>query len=221
MRSEDRKLSSSSNASVRNPFRQFLSKCRVGLHRISKEVLDSDSVEECGTVNGLFDHEDRKKSRTEERRSEERNSSTSVTLNREMPLTDEEDNEIERDSNEDCCPSGSSGSDPQTFATYDAVEECVKLRSKLGEPFVQAEQIWQKRRELWCKPTGEAEQLTAVENRDRFEEIAPRHYVRVYRKLVVEGVPLKRAINLQDAIKVINAGWVETQKWDRAAKGLA
>ncbi|CEP61611.1 Gag1p LALA0_S03e06810g [Lachancea lanzarotensis] len=231
MRSESRKISLSSNGSTttKNPFKHFINRFRVGLHQFSKEALDSDSVEDFESVNGLFDSEDRKKSEMEEqehqeqRGSEERNSSTSITLNREIALTDEEDDEdeIEQDSNDENGSGCTSRRDQQTFATYNAVEECVKLRSKLGEPFVQADRIWRRRRELWCQTTENAEFGVAAKNRKRFDEIAPRHYVRVYRKLVVDGVPLKRALNLQDAIRIINAGWVETQKWERASKGLA
>ncbi|SCU97504.1 LAFA_0G11760g1_1 [Lachancea sp. 'fantastica'] len=225
MSSEGPKISSGSTK--KNPLKQLFNKFRVGLHQFSREALESDSVEEVGSVNELFDSgNNRGKSgavQQEQRRSEERNSSTSVTLNREIALTDEDedDDELERDSNGEEGSGDAGRKDQQTFATYNAVEECVKLRSKFGEPFVQADRIWRRRRELWCKPTDNAQLAVAARNRERFEEIAPRHYVRVYRKLVVDGVPLKRALNLQDAVRVINAGWVETQKWERAAKGLA
>ncbi|SCV04701.1 LANO_0G11826g1_1 [Lachancea nothofagi CBS 11611] len=210
---------SSSNIPLKSSIRHFLQKCRVGLHKISREALDSDSAEESSNVNGLFEA-DPKRQGLRERVSEERNSSTSVTLTRELRLTDEEDDELEPDSM-DNSENDPSAKELQTFATYDAVQECAKLRSKVGEPFAQGDQIWQRRRELWVKPTEDAQPKLAERNREKFNEIAPRHYARIYRKLVVESIALKRSLNLQDAIKVINAGWVETQKWERAANGLA
>ncbi|SCU98464.1 LADA_0H13190g1_1 [Lachancea dasiensis] len=213
--------STSATTSVKSSIRQFLHKCRTGLHRISKEALESDSEEDEGHLEGLFDSDAKDSGvRGFSRISEERNSSTSVPLTREMRLTDDEEED------EDCNSSADSSSGPSSrevasFSKYDAVHECAKLRSRVGEPFVQADQIWRRRRDLWCKPVQGDHDRVARDARECFSELSPRHYVRVYRKLVVEGLPLKRALNLQDAIKVINAGWVETNKWERAASGLA
>ncbi|CUS20238.1 LAQU0S01e02124g1_1 [Lachancea quebecensis] len=211
------KARKSSGSPLGGSIRQFLHKCKVGLHKMSKEALESESSEEYNTVNGLFDTGP-SKGTTRERVSEERNSSTSVTLTREMPLTDEED---ELDSEFEGPDESARVKDVQTFATFDVVQECAKLRAATGEPFVRAEEVWRRRRELWVAGTNSAYLETAEKNREVFKEIAPRQYVRIYRKLVVDGAPLKRPLNLQDAMQVVNAGWIETQKWERAAKGLA
>lgn len=211
------KARKSSSSPLGGSIRQFLHRCKVGLHKMSKEALDTESSEEYNTVNGLFDTGP-SKGASQERTSEERNSSTSVTLTREMPLTDEED-ELDSEVEE---PGDAPGAkDAQTFATFDVVQECAKLRAATGEPFVKAEEVWRRRRDLWVSTTNGSYLETAEKNREVFKEIAPRQYVRIYRKLVVDGVPLKRPLNLQDAMQVVNAGWVETQKWERAAKGLA
>lgn len=210
----------SSGSPLGGSIRNFFLKCKVGLHRISKEALDSESSEEHSVVNSMFESEARKKG-LKESISEERNSSTSVPLTREMRLTDEEENEdLDTESIQDSqqCRSTST---KQTYATYDAVQECAKLRAASEEPFSGADQIWKRRRDLWTKSTSQADLQTAQRNRDRFNEISPRHYVRIYHRLVVDGMALKHPVNLQDAMKVINSGWVETQKWERAANGLA
>lgn len=109
----------------------------------------------------------------------------------------------------------------ESFDNYDDVKICQKLRNQSNEPFYNAEEIWNHRRDLWKKRTNDM----TIENIDRrrhvFKQIPTEYYNRVYSKLVVDDKPLRQPLNLEDALKVINSGWTETKKWERAANGLA
>lgn len=107
-----------------------------------------------------------------------------------------------------------------SFDDYDAVKECEKLRNQTKEPFCDAGIIWQTRRNLWTEITTDEEESTD-HNRDVFNAIPEQYYYRVYKKLVMEDKPLREPLNLEDAMKVINSGWMETKTWDNAAKGIA
>lgn len=110
----------------------------------------------------------------------------------------------------------------QTFENFNSIAECVKLRNECGEPFYQANEIWERRRGLWTQPAEENTNLAESQrNRHMFASIPHNYYSRIYKKLVLDEKPLREPLNLQDALKVINAGWVETKKWENAAKGLA
>ena len=115
--------------------------------------------------------------------------------------------------------SDSDSDDP--FDSYDDVEACRALRKQTGEPFCDAAKIWRQRRELWQLPTNAVTQGDIDQRRHGFQQIPAEYYDRVYKKLVMEDKPLREPLNLQDALKVINAGWTETKKWERAANGRA
>ncbi|CAL9733722.1 uncharacterized protein YLR407W [Monosporozyma servazzii] len=113
------------------------------------------------------------------------------------------------------------GSEKMTFDEYDVVKECAKLRKKTKGPFCDSGSIWQTRRSLWAEVVTTDEQGTVEHTRDVFKAIPEQYYYRVYKKLVMEDKPLREPLNLEDAMKVINSGWMETKTWDNAAKGVA
>lgn len=106
-----------------------------------------------------------------------------------------------------------------TFDNYDPVKECQKLRSQIDGPFYHAETIWKTRRKLWTENTTNIDPFKE-HNREVFKAIPEQYYYRVYKKLVIEDIPLREPLNLEDAIKVINSGWRETKTWNNASKGL-
>ncbi|SCW01835.1 LAFE_0E08306g1_1 [Lachancea fermentati] len=207
----------SPNGGLKTSIRQMFLKCRAGLQKISREALDTDSDSETCPIDSLFET-NAKDSKIFDRNSEDRNSSTSVALTKEMRLTDEDD---DLDGLNSSSTNNEAPVEKETFSNFDPVQECNKLRMEIGEPFTAGEQIWKRRRELWTTETSPTAKEASKKHRKRFSEISPQHYIRIYRKLVLEDAPLKEPVNLQDAMKVINAGWVETQKWERAAQGLA
>lgn len=81
--------------------------------------------------------------------------------------------------------------------------------------------LWEYRRNQWT--TGNVDQSKIAASRLFFDQIPKDSYVKVYNNLVDKGRSLRpdRRINLFDLMKVINAGWVAEEKWERAAKGLA
>ena len=109
----------------------------------------------------------------------------------------------------------------ETFDNYDDVFACNQLRLLKGEPFIDAVDIWEHRRELWQQTTNDITDSDIEESREEFQKIPSEYYDRIYKKLVIEDKPLREPLNLQDALKVINAGWTETKKWERAANGVA
>lgn len=106
-----------------------------------------------------------------------------------------------------------------TFDNYDPVEECKKLRSQIYGTFYHAGTIWETRRKLWTENTTNIDS-SKEHNRDVFKFIPEQYYYRVYKKLVIDDKPLREPLNLEDAIKVINSGWMETKIWDNTSKGL-
>lgn len=86
------------------------------------------------------------------------------------------------------------------------------------------EMLWEYRRSKWLITNPEGE-LRAEEHLRQLSiaHIPKNSYVRIYNNLVDKGRLLKddKRINLSDLIKVINAGWIAEERWDRAAKGLA
>ncbi|SMN22694.1 similar to Saccharomyces cerevisiae YLR407W Putative protein of unknown function [Maudiozyma saulgeensis] len=150
----------------------------------------------------------------------------------EMKLTDERSTENAvsmspsnmtqvRDIDEEMNSDDDEENEEETFDNYDDVEACRLLRSEQGEPFVGAIEIWKYRRDLWQKKTTDITKEDIDERREEFQQIPSEYYDRIYRKLVIEDKPLREPLNLQDALKVIDAGWTETKKWERAANGIA
>ncbi|CCD27131.1 Gag1p NDAI_0J02390 [Naumovozyma dairenensis CBS 421] len=113
----------------------------------------------------------------------------------------------------------------ETYETYNSELECAKLRSKCeseNKPFIEGHLIWEHRRELWNKPRNDIkiDQAEIASRRKVFQSIPEQYYPRIYKKLVVDDKPLREPLNLEDAMKIINAGWHETKKWANAANGL-
>ncbi|CAB4256177.1 similar to Saccharomyces cerevisiae YLR407W Putative protein of unknown function [Maudiozyma barnettii] len=146
---------------------------------------------------------------TDERSTE---NATSVSASNATQVKDI-DEEMNSDDNED--------EEDETFDNYDDVQACRLLRSEKGEPFVDAIEIWKYRRDLWQKRTTDVTKEDIDERREEFQQIPSEYYDRIYKKLVIEDKPLREPLNLQDALKVINSGWTETKKWERAANGIA
>lgn len=110
----------------------------------------------------------------------------------------------------------------ESFRRFDTVAECDRLRKQSPGPFCRGYEIWQRRRALWLRPTGSQAKLRESEaRREVFATIPPNYYTRIYKRLVMDNKPLREPMNLQDAIQIINAGWIETRKWEDAANGLA
>lgn len=86
------------------------------------------------------------------------------------------------------------------------------------------ETLWEYRRSKWLAGDSESEERA----KKHLQELSIAHipktsYVRIYNNLVDKGRLLKndKHINLSDLIKIINAGWISEDRWERAAKGLA
>ena len=94
-----------------------------------------------------------------------------------------------------------------TFSTYDPVKECEKLRSRTEGPFYHAERIFDQRRILWQAETNGMTPEKIARRRAFFKEIPEEYYAKIYKKLVVDDKPLKKPLNLADAMKVIESGW--------------
>lgn len=122
------------------------------------------------------------------------------------------------DSNED---ETETENEEETFDNYDDVKACKQLRKQKGEPFCDAAEIWRHRRDLWQQTTNGTTKNDIVQRRHDFQQIPTEYYDRIYKKLVMEDKPLREPLNLHDALRVINAGWTETKKWERAANGIA
>lgn len=110
----------------------------------------------------------------------------------------------------------------ESFLRFDAVAECERLRKQSPGPFCKGDEIWEHRRALWLKPTVSRTKIQeSEERREVFAKIPQNYYTRIYKRLVMDNKPLREPMNLQDAIQIINAGWIETRKWEDAANGLA
>lgn len=179
--------------------------------------VERDSGASMSPVGGNSASELRLTTETEEsltENSETNNGSTPHNASAEkIHSADIDESDIEEEEDED---------EEQTFENFDSTAECAKLRAERGEPFYQADEIWERRRCLWTQPTGENMNVAEYQrHRDMFASIPHHYYSRIYKKLVLDEKPLREPLNLQDALKVINSGWVETRKWENAAKGLA
>lgn len=103
------------------------------------------------------------------------------------------------------------------FEEFDATYECTKLRRETGEPFCRGNDIWLRRRELWAQPARTNSIGESIRRKRRFSIIPKQYYVRIYKKLSIDDKPLKEPLNLQDALKVIDAGWTEIRRCEEAA----
>ncbi|CCF56017.1 hypothetical protein KAFR_0A05820 [Kazachstania africana CBS 2517] len=233
------------NTSLKSMFHYPFHRWKVFLKKIAHETLNS--LEENGSsssdekIDSLFAEQ---KSIWNKASSTERDSKASMSFsikrfntrqgggNLEMKLSDEPTEEFTTSSNvqnaddtsdedEEAAEEDRNSFNNVTFDNYDSVKECGKLRKLVGEPFHQGEMIWNQRRTLWSQDLTKLTPEQLRERREKFSSVPKDCYTRIYKKLVVDDKPLRDPVNLQDAIKIINAGWIETQKWENAAKGLA
>lgn len=89
------------------------------------------------------------------------------------------------------------------------------------------ETIWEFRRKRWLSTN-----LTGDDYKEKIQQrldslsishVPKESYSKIYTNFVDKGKLLKeeKKLNLGDLIKIINAGWISEEKWQRAAKGLA
>lgn len=104
------------------------------------------------------------------------------------------------------------------YQDFDSVSEADKLRTE--EPFVDGIKIWQLRRNSWLSATPEEKLIAKQKANDSVLNVIPKDsYSIIYHNLVDKQKTLKKPLNLRDAIKIINAGWINNGKWERANQG--
>ncbi|ODV73639.1 Gag1p CYBJADRAFT_173042 [Cyberlindnera jadinii NRRL Y-1542] len=105
------------------------------------------------------------------------------------------------------------------WSEFDAVKEADALRQ--GEtPFTKGPEVWQKRRAAWTNGTREQKLQAKQRCLDNSLKLSKENYPVVYSALVERNKTLKKPMNLKDALKVINSGWIANKKWEKAALGL-
>lgn len=87
------------------------------------------------------------------------------------------------------------------------------------------DELWNARRAKWLTPASGSDASERVEQRREMlslRNVPKTLYPRIYKDFVVKAKPLSRgkAINLEDLIGMIDAGWVNEKRWERAASGL-
>lgn len=212
---------SSGSLSLKRSVKNFMGKIVRTVKNVAHEALnDSDTECEQITVNNMFLepecvgnplHAD-----DEDANHDNRLSSNSETLADGFST----ENNVET--------SGEGEENSQDFLSFDPVQEVAKLRQEdqlkkadSVDTFSRGPEVWEKRRKLWLTVTPSNTLESAKKARESFADISPKKYGVIYKRLVMEDAHLKKNLNLQDVVKVINAGWVETSKWERAAQGLA
>ena len=110
-----------------------------------------------------------------------------------------------------------------SLVLYQDIDVC-KLREQIrvdGSTNI-GEALWEYRRTKWLLSSYGKDNQPVSTSKSIFDQIPKDSYVKIYNNLVDKGRPLKadRLINLHDLMKVINAGWVAEEKWERAAIGL-
>ncbi|AGO12430.1 AaceriAER078Wp [[Ashbya] aceris (nom. inval.)] len=194
-------------AGLRSSVSSWMHKFRVNLCKVASEALSETSGSDGGrsTVDALFDGATETVDARELEVDTEARSSTSQTL---VAKSEEEAAEDKH---------------PQswTFETFDPREQREALHADSSTPFVDGPKLWHIRRKLWTAPTANNSVQEAAEHRASFRKIKPHYYPRIYRKLVLDDRPLSQPINLEDVMKIMDAGWLETNKWERASRGLA
>lgn len=97
-------------------------------------------------------------------------------------------------------------------------EESKNKKQNVGEV------LWDYRRSLWLESHSDEDGADNTVNKQAaIKDIPKGLYPTIYSNLIEKSKPLKegKRINLQDLLGVINEGWVQEQRWERAAKGLA
>lgn len=208
-----------------------LRKWMVAVRKFTHEALNNMDDRDRGEdrINGLFHGE---LGPLKAVNSLDRDSGVSVTpvCASEMRLTTETEESLTENStqhNEEPEDSSQVEDDEQedvidSYERFDAYAECVKLRSESRGPFCGGPELWERRRALWLQTTAsEMDETTHQTRREVFTTIPQVYHTRIFKKLVMDNKPLREPMNLEDAIQIINAGWIETRKWENAAKGLA
>lgn len=111
-----------------------------------------------------------------------------------------------------------------TFQEFDAVQEAKKLQRESGSSdiFVDGHKIWQMRRDIWLNSTSEERTRAKHKSLENsLVGISKDNYPIIYNSLIEKQKTLKKPMKLKDALKIINAGWIASKKWERAAQGLA
>lgn len=86
------------------------------------------------------------------------------------------------------------------------------------------ETLWEYRRAKWLAVNDDVEATKLEElGSASIKQIPKELYPRIYNNFVERSKPLKagKRINLEDLINIINSGWINDEKWLRAARGLA
>lgn len=96
-------------------------------------------------------------------------------------------------------------------------DETRREKQNLGEA------LWDFRRSVWLKSNGDKDAVETDAARDTHKDIPKNCYPAIYSNLIEKSKPLRegKRINLQDLLGVINEGWIQDQRWERAAKGVA
>jgi hypothetical protein len=74
---------------------------------------------------------------------------------------------------------------------------------------------WKRRRKEWTKSNLSSSQKSKLinESKSLLNNVPESAYPSIYKMLVKENKPLKKPINLGDALKVIKAGWIADGTW--------
>ncbi|AAS52762.1 AER078Wp [Eremothecium gossypii ATCC 10895] len=203
----DSRRKSRARPGLRSSVSSWMHKFRANLCKVTSEALAETSGSDSGrsTVDALFDGATETADGRELEGDTEARSSTSQTL---VAKSEEE-------------AALGKHSQSWTFETFDPHEQRQVLHGDSSVPFVDGPKLWHIRRELWTAPTANNSVQEAAEHRASFRKIKPHYYPRIYRKLVLDDRPLSQPINLEDVMKIMDAGWLETNKWERASRGLA
>lgn len=108
----------------------------------------------------------------------------------------------------------------------DSSKSTLNADTPMGHTNV-GEALWEFRRCKWLqKPHGEKDTDARILQRmanQSLEHIPKESLGRIYANFVEKGKLLKsgKCINLPDLINIMNQGWINEEKWERAAKGLA
>ncbi|AET38739.1 Gag1p Ecym_3246 [Eremothecium cymbalariae DBVPG len=202
--------------SVKSSMSSWMHKFKLNLRKAAAEVLSDSSDSEYGksTVEAFFDGDTEvpvERASEVEADGEENSHATTLTCTLR--------------SDREAAIGAAASTDPDrplsfTFLNFDPSVACDVSRSQSDEPFIDGPTIWKARRQLWTAKTEQNTIKEASEHRANFQKIRPQYYTRIYRKLVIEGKSLSQPVNLQDVMKILDCGWIETNKWERAAKGL-
>ncbi|SSD59578.1 uncharacterized protein SCODWIG_01339 [Saccharomycodes ludwigii] len=152
------------------------------------------------------------------------NTNSTNNINRNTSGDDKDNNSNHNDEDiHDNKSTSDSETQEDTISNYDVHKECQMLRLKQGDKFKGGDEIFIKRRELHYKRFKELENIVVDKDEDcndaLFEEIPEDAYYNIYRILLVEDKPLKKPLNLANALKVVNAGWISDKTWENAVHG--